>query len=153
MSDSKLAAIHNSRRSFAVAIFVGTHLDYVQVHHLSSSHKKAEDSTVGFVRWIVAKFEVSLAALEQFSEDNGSRSAVLNRVILKTFREAGVSIWLVSKPQLFQAYAIPPIRSRKELRAIASSFWPVLTSKGGDGQCLHAAMLGLYVETERLLLT
>lgn len=152
MNDPKLAAIRNSRRSLAVAIFAGTHLDYAQVHHLSSSRQKADDSTVGFIRWVVATFEVGSVALEQGSDENNSRSADLHRLILKTLREAGVSIWTASKRQLFEAYSIPPIKTRQQLRAIATSCWPVLASRGGGGLCLDAAALGLYVETERLFL-
>ncbi len=130
----------------------GTHLDYAQVRHLSSSHQKAEDSALGFVRWVIVTFGVTSAALEETPQEQDTRSAVLHRLIMQTFREAGVSIWTVGKQQLFDAYAIPAVKNRRELRAIAASCWPILISRG-DGLCLDATALGRNVETERLLLT
>ena len=153
MKDSKLAAIAMTRRTLAVTIFSETRLDYTQVRHLSSSHDKAEDSTVGFVRWIVATFGVDSAALETVTPGDTSRRAVLSRLVLGILREEGVPVWEVSKQQLFDAFAIPPLRGQRELREIIVSFWPVLNTRGRSPVSLDAAALGLYVETERLFST
>lgn len=153
MNHSKLAAIRTGRRSLAVAVFEGTHLDYTQTRHLASDHQKAEESAVGFVRWVLEKLEVETAVLEHVPEEDDSRRAVLSGLVLQTLRSAGVSVWEVGKGELFGAYAIPPLKTRKELRAICASFWPILIERRDAALCLDAAALGLHVATERLFLT
>jgi len=153
MSDSNLAAIRLSRRSVAVAIFTEVRLEYAQERHLSSVSERAEDSTVDFVRWIVATFGVASAALEQAAEANHARRGVLTQLALQILREEAVSVWQVRKDQLFDAFAIPSLVRRKELRAIAASFWPGFPGKQQSGVIWDAAALGLYVQTERQFLS
>ncbi|HEY2933118.1 MAG TPA: hypothetical protein VGK99_15355 [Acidobacteriota bacterium] len=149
----KLAAIKVERRSVATAVFVGDRLDYVQRRQLSSAPSKAEASAVGFVNWTVNTFEIHSVALEAVT--NGDvRRVQLTESILKMLRENGVPIWKLSKQDMFAAYGIPPLRTRRELWKVILSIWPILDrgEQGNDG-ILDAAALGLLVATERLLLT
>ena len=69
---------------------------------------------------------------------------------LEHLREEGIPMWQVDRPALLSAYGIPPIKTRQNLRQIAKSVWPALES--GSDALLDAALLGLYVQTERLFI-
>jgi len=150
MSNHKVASFKVERRAIAVAVFIGEQLDYTQVHQLSSLHTKAEESAVGFVNWIVEAFQIQSAALETIMPDRPIRRAQLTRLAIKTLREHSVSIWEIGKQELFKAYGIPPLRSRRELREIVVSMWPILESHNSDLQVMDAVALGLFVQIERL---
>jgi len=147
---SALAAIKIERRSVAVAVFTNRHLEYTQVRQLSSAADKADASAVGFVSWILATFDVTSAALEQIQDGEEIRRAQLNEVVRTTLRNVGIPMWEAPKQELFEAYGVPPLRTRKELRAVVASIWPILNGRNGDGGILDAVALGLYVQTERL---
>ena len=152
MSLSKIAAFKTSRRSVAVAVFEGTKLDYTQIRHLSSDHQRAEDSAVGFARWVVDKLDIESAVLDGFSDGDPSRRAILNLVVRGALRSASVSVWQVPKDELLNAFSIPRLKNNKELRSIITSFWPILDDQRQAALCMDAAALGLYVATERFFL-
>ena len=85
----RLAAFRIDRRSVAAAIFIGAHLDYVEVRQLSSVHEKAEASALGFVNWIVRAFSVESAAVEKFQNGDEMLRAQLTRGVTQTLRDAG----------------------------------------------------------------
>jgi hypothetical protein len=145
----QLVAIKIERRSLAVALFIGTHLDYTHVHNLPSDRGKAETSAMGLVRWLRATFNVGSAAIEEVQ--NGElRRVVLGKPILEAFREQGIPAWQIEKAVLFSAFAHPPLKNRKELRETAMTIWPVLNARNISPSVLDAAALGLYIQTERL---
>lgn len=143
----KLAALKIERRSVALAVFQGDHLDYTQIRQLSSSHEKAEASAAEFINWMCGTFEIESAALEWMSPESDIQRATLTRSIIVELRNSAVSIWEISKPLMLSAYGFPPARSRREMREVAHSIWPILGENTG---ALDAAALGLYVQTERL---
>ena len=145
-----MAAIKVERRSVAVAILTNGNLEYTQVRQLSSAADKADASAVGFINWTVATFGIASAALERIQNGSEIRRAQLTELLLTTFRDAGIPLWEVSKQELFEAYGMPPLRTRKELRRVVVTIWPILKVQNGDGGILDAVALGLYVQTERL---
>ena len=148
MNGDNLATFRITRRLVAVVVFINGRLDYAEERHLSSFPEKAGDSAIGFVRWVLATFAISSAALEQVAGEN--RRAQLSRSVVAVLKQEAVAVWGVSKKELFEAFGIPPVTTRKELRAIAASFWPVLSTRNGEGTTLDAAALGIYIETQRL---
>ena len=67
---AKLIAVRVERRSVAVAIFFGDHLEYADVRHLSSTKDKALESAIVFIEWIADQFPVDSAALELIPAGN-----------------------------------------------------------------------------------
>jgi hypothetical protein len=151
MGNSKLLAIKVERRTVAAAVFVGLHLDYTQVRQLSSSHTKAESSALGFVHWLAGMFDAESVAMEVQSADSPIRRADLTRAIVASVRGAGLAVWETTKHQLFEAFAVPPLKTRKQLREIVSSFWPILEDDRLVAPVMDAAALGLYVQVQRKL--
>lgn len=149
----RLLAIKVERRSVAVAVFVGSRLEYHDVRQLSSQSNKAESSALGFVRWIMDSYAVESVSLEMLTNGDEIRRAVLSKAIVTMFRAAAMPVWEVRKADLLSAYGQPPLRSRKELRAVTQSIvWAMLNTDKPHWQELDAAALGLYVQTERLFL-
>jgi hypothetical protein len=153
MANHKLVALKVDRRSVAAAVFSGRHLDYVQERQLATHPAKAEASTLGFVNWIVATFEIESVALEKVHAGTEIRRGQLAGAIRDTLRQSGISIWEFSKQDLFAAFGVPPLKSRRELREVTLAVWPILDGGSEKMGILDAAALGLFVQTERLLLT
>ena len=149
MNHSRLAAFKVERRWLAAAVFLGEKLDYTQVRQLSSDAARAESSAVGFVQWVVTTFETESVALEQLPSGSLARRSTLTAAIIRSLRSDGISIREVSKADLLQAFGIPPLKTRKELRGIIYTFWPVLPAQRGNGSTQDAAALGLYVQIDR----
>jgi hypothetical protein len=147
-----LVALRVERRSVAAAIFRGHRLEYTQIRQLSSAKDRAFVSAVGFINWIADSFELDSAALESVEVGDASHRCALHNVIERTLRDQVLPIWMVSKQELLAAYGHPPLKRRKELRAVTTGVWPVLAGTNGKSFIQDAAALGLYVQTERLFL-
>lgn len=149
----RLLAVKIERRSVAVAVFLGSTLDFHDVRHLSSHADKAESAAIGFVNWVISSFEIDSVALERMTNGNENRRATLNRAILSMLRTAFLPVWEVDKQELLAAFGFPGLRSRGELREVAHTIlWSMFNTDTPDTHELDAAALGLHVQTERLFL-
>ena len=151
MTSHKLLAVKVERRAIASAIFIGDRLDYTQVRQLSSVPDKAEGSAIGFVNWMVMSFRVESAALERLLPASGIRRAQLSRLVIGALRAQSIPVWEIPKRALLEAYGVPPLRTRKELREVVASIWPILDGRQRNNWILDATAIGLLVQTERLL--
>src|ERR1022692_1259245 len=149
---AKLLSIRVERRAVAAAVFHGEHLDYTQVRQLSSSREKAVSSAIGFVNWLLANFAVESAALEAIPNGDEIQRQILSDTIQQVLRESMLPIWQIPKVQVFEAFGHPTLRSRKELREVITTIWPVLAGTKGKGFIQDAAALAWYVQTERLFI-
>jgi hypothetical protein len=147
-----LLSVKVERRSIAVAVFNGDQLDFTRVRQLSSVPARAESSAIGFINWIVQNFRIESAAVEVAAISETLRRSVLTDIVIGALRSNSLPVWQLSKRELFEAFGNPPLRSRKQLRCVILSIWPVLTGGNGKNQALDAAALGLMVQTERLFL-
>jgi len=149
----KLLAIKIERRCIAVAVFVGTRLDYHGVRHLSSQADKAEASAIHFLHWVIENLEISSVALERMTNGSEIRRAVLNQAVLDMLRSNAIPVWEIGKRELLEGYGYPPLESRIKLREAAHTIlWSMFTTDKPDCQEIDAAALGLHVQTERLFL-
>jgi hypothetical protein len=147
-STYKLAAIRVDRRAVAVAVFDGDHLVYAQTRQLSASPGKAISSAVGFIERMMRQFDVKSAVIEAIPNGHERHRKALQQAIVGALADDEINAGEVSKAELFEAFAHPPVTSRKELRAVASRIWPVLDEQSGGPWTHDAAMLGLYVQIE-----
>lgn len=147
--NEKLAAIRVQRRSLAVAIFVGTHLDYAEIHNLSSNNRKAEERTVIYARKLAEDFHINSASME-WAINGDIRKTILTDLLVGMFRDLGIPVFQAAKQQLFDAFSLPSLQTRKELGQTGISIWPILNTPPFGQSILDAAALGLYIQTERL---
>jgi hypothetical protein len=143
----RLLAIKVERRSVAFAFFVGTQLDYTQLHHLPSARNKAEASISGFVNSMIGRLKVKSAALEQLASKTANQRSIVSGLVEAALTSHDLPIAKVEKNTLLASYGNPTPKSRDEVRKTVCTIWPVL---GPDVGILDAVALGLYVQTERL---
>lgn len=149
MTSSRLLAIRITRRTAAIVVFVDEQIDFVQIHQLSSDPAKAQPSIIGFVRRFATLFDIDSVAVEVVDPPTPTRRVALTRTVVKVFRSDGIPVRECTKHELFDAYAHPPLRTRKELRGILKSFWPALDQGTQSLLLLDATALGLYVQMQR----
>jgi hypothetical protein len=147
-----LISIRIERRTVAAAIFYGEHLEYADSRQLSSVRDKALSSAVGFVTWILGRFQFESAALESIPNGHEILRRVLHDGICQTLRSHALPLWEIPKTVLFEGYGQPPVKSRAELREIATAIWPVIAGTHAKVFQQDAAVLGLHVQTERFFI-
>ncbi len=150
-SDS-LISVRIERRTIAIAIFQGEHLEYADARQLSSDREKAVRSATGFIGWIFNRFVVESAALEAILNGHEIQRRALHDAICSTLREQGLPIWEIPKAILLEACGHPPLKSRTQVRAIATTIWPILSGTNAKLFIQDAAVLGLHIQTERLFI-
>lgn len=74
---------------------------------------------------------------------------MLTGVVESLLRQQGIPIWKVADKDLLDSFATPALTQKHELRQIARSLWPQVAQE--QLPALDAALIGLYVQTERLL--
>jgi hypothetical protein len=150
MDQLRLASFRVERRSVAVAIFVDHQLDYTETRQLPNDSERASASLTGFINWVLDSFRVDLSAIELIDSGLEIRRAELTKLTIAILREEAIPISEVTKLELFTAFGVPALTSRKELRECAASIWPILTNSQAGAGILDAAALGAYIETDRL---
>ena len=146
---SNLAAFKIFRRSATAAIFSNRGLEFIDIKHLSNDPAKATEALNRFVGWILESFHPELSVLGTDEEDQKPRTAVLTGVVESLLRQQGIPIWKVTDKELLDSFAAPALTQKHELRQIARSLWPQVAKE--QFLALDAALIGLYVQTERLL--
>jgi len=146
---SNLAAFKVFRRSATAAIFSSRGLEFIDIKHLSNDPAKAIETLNRFAAWIFENFRPELAALGTDEEDKKPRTAMLTGVVESLLRDQGIPIWKVTDKELLNSFATPALTQKHELRQIARSLWPQVGKE--QLPALDAALIGLYVQTERLL--
>ena len=144
-----IAAFKIFRRSATAAIFSSRGLEFIDIKHLSNDPAKATEALNRFVAWILENFRPELSALGTDEEDKKPRTAMLAGVVENLLRQQGVPIWKVADKELLDSFAAPALTQKHELRQIARSLWPQVGTE--QLPALEAALIGLYVQTERLL--
>lgn len=147
-----LISLRIERRTIALAVFDGMHLEHTDARQLSSARDKAVASAVAFVQWTLDHFPVESAACELIDGDNQILRRDLHEAVCATARERMLSVWEIPRIALYEAYGRPALESRNELRQVATHIWPVLAGTHARFFIQDAAVLGLYVQTERLFI-
>lgn len=149
---AKLMSIRVERRTIAAVILYGGRVEFADARQLSSSHDKARQSAVGFICWLLNRFPVESAALEAIPHGYEFQRRVLHDSVCEVLRDRILPLWEIPKPVLLAGCGHPPLKSRAELREIATNVWPVLAGTRAKVFIQDAAILGLHVQTERLFI-
>ena len=151
-SPGSLVSIRVERRTIALAVFSGFHLEHADARQLSSVQDKAVASAVGFVSWTLERFPVESAVFEEIPCAEEIQRRVLHEAICEIVRNGMMSVWEIPRAAMYGAYGCPPVKSRHELRQIATAVWPVLAGTHARLFIQDASVLGLHVQTERLFI-
>jgi hypothetical protein len=147
----KLAAVRIGRRTVAIAVFIGTHLEHSEVVRLSSDLNAALRRVPAIVQRVLDQFGVSTVTLESPLKQSEARTTKLQEALIQQLRNLATIVWPVSFADLCRHCSLPPVRTRHALREIAGNLFPVLGGNSRSKLDCDAALLGLYVQTERLL--
>jgi len=150
LRNAKLVALKVERRAIGCAVFEGTRLDFTEIRQLSSNHRQADSSALGFVHWLVDTFEADTVALEIVPTPPETRRAFLTRIITDSLRKQSVAVLDVRKQEFLATYGFPPPKTRRQVRETVKGLWPILESETRNGLILDATAVGLYIQTERL---
>ncbi len=150
---TRLVAIRVERRAVAAAIFDGEHLEYTDSRQLSSSSDKALSSANGFLQWLLMHFAIESAALEAIPNGHEIQRRLLHDGLSEVLRERMLPIWEIPRTVLLEACGEPPLKTREELRQVATTLWPVIAGSHAKVFIQDAAILGLHVQIERLFIT
>ena len=145
---SKLAAFKIFRRKATVAIFSNRNLDFVDLLTLPNDQAKAKDTLTRFVGWTVENFHPKISAIGFDEDDEQVTAAMLSKFAENLLLDRGIPVWKVADNDLLKAYGAPALTQKHDLRVIANSIWPDVVRKL---PALDAALVGLFVQTERLL--
>jgi len=149
--ESKVLALKAERRTIAIAGFTGDRLDFTEVLHLSSNRDRAFTCAVGFLSKAIAHFRPDSAAVE-VPEDEDTQRADIIRTLVALLRRHFLPVWSVGKKALFSTFGSPAIKTRDEYREVAGSIWPLPPRGGVHFMERDSALLGLYVQLERLFM-
>ena len=149
---SKLIAIRVERRAVAACIFYGHRIEYTDTRQLSSDSNKALDSAVGFIVWMLNRFHVESAALEQIPNGYEIQCGALHEAICLELRDRLLPIWEIQKTELLEGCGYPSLKTRSQLREVVTAIWPVLEGTHAKVLIQDAATLGLHVQTDRLFI-
>lgn len=145
---SKLLAIKIRRRLVSTAIFAGQRLEHLECLHLCDEPEDVIDSVARFLARTFAKFRPGSAAIGIGPASHGQRVKTLVGLTEQMLRSEIVSIWKIDDKVLLESFALPKLKSKRQLKDIIESFWPQLEPQ--QLVAFEAAALGFYVETERL---
>lgn len=135
----------------AIAVFIGTHLEHSEAVRLSSDLSVAMRRVPVIVQRALDQFGVNTVALESPSGRPERRAATLQEALTHQLRTAAVAVWPVGFADLCRHSSLPPVRTRNALRQITTGIFPALKTTSGGGLDSDAALLGLYVQIERVL--
>ncbi|HEU4983218.1 MAG TPA: hypothetical protein VFT88_11105 [Acidobacteriaceae bacterium] len=141
-------AIRVERRSVAVVLFAGTHLEGWRVRQLSSDARHAQECCVGFIRDVLDEHGCDDVALEAASGE--TISTKLHRALATECRARGIAVAEIPKQLVIESFAYPSPGTRSEVREIVARMWSVPNIKSGRNFVFDAAALGLYIQTRRL---
>jgi hypothetical protein len=149
--NENLAAVRIGRRTIAVTIFLGLHMEHVEVIRLSSDIESALRRVPAIVQRLLDQFEVTTVALESSPIHSERRTAKLQEALVAQLRAGAIAIWPVAFVDLCRHFSLVPVRARHALRQIASKIFPGLAGNSRSSLDWDAALLGLHVQIERIL--
>jgi hypothetical protein len=144
-----LVAIRVERRAVAAAIFHRDHLEYTDSRQLSSDRDRALASAIGFIHWILGRFPVEAATLEPILNGHEFQRKALHDGICEVLRDRMLPLWEIPKTALLEGCGYPALKSRRQLREVATGIWPILEGTHAKVFIQDAAVLGLHVQTDR----
>lgn len=150
MSKLKVAALTIERRAVALAHFFNAHLDDIVIRHLPADTARAVSTVTAVINQISDVSSIPYMALASLPASASDRHRRVHETAVGLLRSKGIPYTEVSDAELYGAYGYPAVRSRSQLRRTGRAIWPVLNSPKIPRAGIDGALLGLYVQVERL---
>ncbi len=151
MNNLTLAAISIERRAVCFTLFQQVQLEDVLVRQLPADEAKAISAVTGFLNQVIEREQVGYFAFIKPPKSASSRYRQFYSASIQAIRAKGVPCIEIPESDLFFAYSYPPLKRRDQLRKVGRMIWPSLNSQRATRASVDAAVLGLYVQVERLL--
>ncbi len=146
---SRVLGLVITRRTVAIAAFVGNHLDDASSIALSGKDSDTHRAA-SFVAAAIERHDADIVAFLALSRVATGQRARTTAGVTKAARKLGVPLWETPVEMLYRVLSVPPINSQGKMREIAGAIWPTLDDPEAGDLCA-AAVVGLYVETQRYL--
>ncbi len=151
MNEVDLAALSVERRAICLTLFRQLNIEDVLIRQLPTDERRAMESVIGFLNQALEANQVEHFALKVAGESASERHRRILAACVELVRSRGVPLVEIHDTDLLAAFGYPPLRRREELRKVGRSIWPSLNSRASTRLPVDAALLGLHVQTERLL--
>ena len=96
-----------------------------------------------------ALLRLKSAALESISNGHEILRRLLHDGICEVLRDRILPLWEIPKTAVLEGCGYPALKSRRQLRDVATGIWPILEGTHAKVFIQDAAILGLHVQTER----
>src|SRR5579859_3698714 len=123
-----------SASSIAYAVFEKQKLVFWKIHHYLGEPETIERRIVSEVVRAVEEAGATPAVFEPLSETD-AKTERIGSVARERLRDLAISIFEPREEDLFEAFALPAIEHRSELREIVVSIFPQLQSSHLMRQC------------------
>ena len=151
MNEVDLAAFSVARRAVCISLFRQLDIEDVLIRQLPANERRAVDSVVGFLNQILEENRVAQFAFALPSDAGSERHRRILMNAIELVRRRGIPRIEIPASDLLVAYGYPPLTRREQLRNVGRSIWPALHSRAATRLPIDAALLGLHVQTERLI--
>jgi hypothetical protein len=147
-----LLVLRVSRRAIAAAVLRDDDLSFFDGRHLTSNRARA---IAGAARYVTRLLDTTMAtrvAIEAAVTEGSQTVAVLEQ--LKTvFAERKISAIAVAIEDVLRAFGMPALRTRRELRELASRLFPQCSQIQSQvrSYLLDAAAAALFAESQTAL--
>lgn len=145
-----LVAFSCERRIACLAYFEGTHLTDIQVRHLPLDPSKATGSVRQLVTRVFERDHPEFLAVSVPSAKAGDRIRALCEEVKELANGFDISVLELDDVTLMNAFGHPPLRRKEHMRSVGRTIWPTLASTKSKRAAVDSALVGLYVQTERL---
>jgi len=146
---SPLLAVAVRRRSVGLAIVRNGHLEYAKSQQLPSDHLRAVQAVAALLARTVMRFAPSILVVEDSLPKSMRRDSLYTEV-LDYAQSTALPLWKVAISRLFEAFAVPAVSSRKQLRDVVQQMWPVVQGAAVHPLVWDAIALALFADTERV---
>lgn len=147
--NSRLIAVKIRRRSLCIAIFADRALEYAERLQLCDEPEAAMDSLARLLGSALGRFRPEAAALSLGTTAEAGRVKLLAGVVEQMFRAEGIPFEVVEHRPVLESYAVPRLKSNRQLRSSVQLFWPHLPDR--QLAAYEAIALGFYVQIDRTL--
>jgi hypothetical protein len=136
-----------NRRAIAAAVLDDEQLTLVDGRYLPSHRDRATAAAVRYVTRLLEMTGLKRIAIEAAADDRSQGMAVLTAIrdLLKT---RGLIVLEISIAEVLQAFGVPGLRSRRQLRETVTPLFTGLQPRGAIKEYVtDAAAAALFVET------
>ena len=145
-------ALRLSRRAIAAAVLDADELTFIDGRHLTSRKDRALAAAERYLRRILELTTPTEIVIDAPAKETSTTNALL-QTALAVAKAAGATPRMIGTGDVLQAYGIPAVPSRIELRKIVARLWPQLATMTSAVKpyVLDAAALTLHAQAEHAL--